>query len=338
MTTARHSETHVPFAGDTPQPTPDAKPMPSSVEGEVPGSSQPTLETHTVPAAAEFLDLRIWAESFHDAQENRKALVNRMERGGVDAALLEGHRSQLETSEHAFKLAMVRSYRLVVRTHMPAVEEWQKASFGIGEHLLARLLGHLGHPLVATPYVWQTDAPDGHNCDPDRCGDRHLVALKPFTRTVGQLWQYCGHGAPAKRRKGMSQAEAFELGSPSCKMLVHLLAEATIKCQPQPIDVAKPKMEAVGATSTPQPKLQAKPNRRSVGGKYYYRAVYDQRKAATEGRRFNGCTTCKGDTCSDGHRHADALRIVGKEILRDLWTHAQRMLETQAASGVGGPS
>jgi len=62
-----------------------------------------------------------------------------------------------------------------------------------------------------------------------------------------------------------------------------------------------------------------------------YRDLYDQRKAATEARRHQvPCTQCDGKGSvaigtpwRDGHRHADALRIVAKAILRDLWLAAR---------------
>src|SRR5690606_7002196 len=164
--------------------------------GITPGDAQPPVESQNTlgvatpppkggltaisPAAGEFLDLRIWAESYADMQQARIALVNRMERGGIDGGLLQGHRELLDASETASRWARARSYRRIARQHMPAVEEWQKPHSGIGEHLLARLLGHLGHPVIAEPYQWMDDAPDGHVCIPEWCGKRHLVALEPY--------------------------------------------------------------------------------------------------------------------------------------------------------------
>lgn len=278
--------------------------------GEFSSDTHRRRESHDSPGVAgEFLNLRIWAESYADAQQTRIALVNRMERGGIDADLLTGHRDLLEASENAFRLAMVRTYRRIVRTHMPAVETWQKESFGIGEHLLARLLGHLGHPVIAEPYAWFDSAPAGHACIAERCGERHLVALEPFERSLRQLWAYCGHGAPERRRRGMSQADALGLGSPRCKMLVHLLAEATIKVTPP----GEPTKAMRNAAGSPESTTAATAIAESARDKFYYRRIYDARKAATADREW-----------TDGHRHADALRIVGKEILRDLWTTARR--------------
>src|SRR5690606_41258620 len=110
---------------------------------------------------------------------------------------------------------------------------------------------------------------------------------------------------------------AFGLGSPRCKMLVHLLAEATIKCRPEPKSIAEAMAESVRVDASPL----------TGDRKYHYRRVYDARKASTEDRGW-----------TDGHRHADALRIVGKEILRDLWTtaRAHASLDSQRKLGVGG--
>ena len=269
-------------------------------------------------AGADFADLRIWAESYWDTQENRMALVNRMKRGGVDGDLLEGHKSLLDASEGAFKLSMIRSYRRAVREHMPAVEEWQKTNFGIGEPLTARLIGVLGHPVHATPYVWMDDSPEGHECIEARCGKRHLVALQPFNRTVRQLWSYCGHGAPLRRRKGMTQDEALGLGSPRCKTLVYLLATGTIKCGPQPIPRSPARSSAAGAATFDSGTGSiGLTTAKRIPDRYRYRNIYDTRKASTIDR-----TDDKDKPWTDGHRHADALRIVGKEILRDLWKAA----------------
>jgi hypothetical protein len=62
------------------------------------------------------------------------------------------------------------------------------------------------------------------------------------------------------------------------------------------------------------------------------RELYDQRKAATEGCvHATPCVRCgpagkpaqPGTPWSDGHRHADALRIVSKTLLKDLWLAAR---------------
>jgi hypothetical protein len=73
-------------------------------------------------------------------------------------------------------------------------------------------------------------------------------------------------------------------------------------------------------------------NRRSP-----YRAIYDARRAATADRvHETPCVRCgpsgkpaqPGTPWSAGHQLADALRIVSKEILKDLWREAKRIHES----------
>lgn len=106
--------------------------------------------------------------------------------------------------------------------HIEKLRETADAcGLGLGEHLVARLLGHLGDPVVATPHRWEGDGEK-----------RQLLADDPFERNVAKLWAYCGHGDPARKKtKGMTKEEAFGLGSPACKMIVHLLAEACVRAK-----------------------------------------------------------------------------------------------------------
>jgi hypothetical protein len=132
-------------------------------------------------------------------------------------------------------------------------------------------------------------------------GDPYINEQTGQPRTISQLWSYCGNGDPdRKRAKGMSQAELFALGSPTAKSRVYMIATSCLK----------------------------------AGG--MYAGVYRARKELTEGRvHARECKRCgpsgkpaqPGSPWSNAHRHADALRIVGKEILRDLWLEAKRLHE-----------
>src|SRR5205085_7998418 len=105
------------------------------------------------------------------------------------------------------------------RATAPRLYKWSKDTPGVGEHLLARLLGAVGHPCVATPHHWEGEG-----------SERVLVADEPFVRNVAKLWAYCGHGDPTRRRKtGMSAEDAASLGNPKAKMLAHLMAETAMK-------------------------------------------------------------------------------------------------------------
>lgn len=248
--------------------------------GNFPPASRTNVGATLKDESSGWLELRIWAEMFADAQEQRIAASNRAERGGVDPALYATYLEAAERAEHVARLALVRCYRRVVPI---AIREWATQSKGVGDHLLARLLGHLGHPVHAVQHSWTGTGPN-----------RVLIEGEPFDRAVAQLWQYCGHGQSGRARRGMTAAELAALGNPKLKMLVHLLAEACMK-------------QAPGNT---------------------YRDIYDFRRAFTGGQLHSApCVRCgpagrpaePGSPWSKGHQHADALRVVGKHLLRDLW-------------------
>lgn len=295
----------------------------TSEQAQVEVDARSTCGLLKIPDMTGFTELRIWAESYEDAQKARIACTNRMERGGIDPDTFRPQLEALQVAEHQFQLALGRCYRRVVPAEIRA---WQKDTFGVGAHLLARLLGTLGHPRIATPYHWETGSEDDDK--------RILIADPPFERTVRQLWSYCGHGdATRKRVKGMSQAEAFALGSPKAKMLIHLLAEGCIKTKietdPKNITTAigkaglsqpltePPAVPLAGLDSassvSAQPKRTAAPNEVTAAHKSrHLRSVYDE--ARVRYTDHNGWTL--------GHQHAAALRLVGKQLLAELWEAA----------------
>ena len=233
-----------------------------------------------------FRELRVLAECFDDTQKARIACGNRVGSGEVDPLLFTAQTEALENAEHVTELMLVRRYRSLVRTWLPGIEQWQVTYGGLGEKLVARLLGHLGHPKIATPSHFETKG-----------GNRVQVFEEPYERLISQLWSYCGHGDPERKlTKGMTQQDLLAMGNPRLKMLVHLLAEASIK-NPGKQD----------------PK---------------YRKIYEHRRDVTATRvHAKECKRCGpsgkpaliNSPWSKAHQHADALRIVGKEMLRDLW-------------------
>lgn len=250
---------------------------------EPPGSNLPEPPVHTGRApqttADGWLELRIWAEMFHDAQQQRIATANRAERGGVDPDVYAPYTEALETSERVVRLQMIRCYR---RTVPSEIREWVKNTHGLAEPLMARILGHLGDPRWATPHHWEGTG-----------ANRMLITDPPFERTVGQLWQYCGHGRPGRPQRGATAEAIAALGSPNLKMLVHVAAECCMKQKASP-----------------------------------FRLVYEQARLDYADKLHSvECVRCgpsgnpaqPGTPWSAGHQHAAALRKVGKEILRDLW-------------------
>lgn len=226
---------------------------------------------------------------------------------------------------------------------------------------------------------------------------RKLVDDPPYERSISQLWAYCGHGDPDRQRyMGMDATEAFALGRPKLKMLVHLIAECAIRqpgattpdsamAQTNPMGISlnreqladspnahripttqttvsnpfhpgqsrdETQWPAAGVELSPDPAIQlAEPScgaldQESLGmameskdrsksnlltAPWPYRFIYDQRREATLDRLHqNDCRRCgpsgkpalSGTPWSRAHQHADALRIVGKAILRDLWLAA----------------
>lgn len=254
----------------------------TSWNGSAATISRPTPRKES-PLADPFLALA--ADVLDDAERNRIANQNRLrqltrtatdsddeQRGfGLDeshpdVARLAAIVEMLAQVEHQSSLNLQRMLR-----HHP-LGPWVKAQKGIGDKQAARLLGVIGDPC---------QFPDGS------------------PRSVSQLWSYCGHGDPArKRRKGMTQAEAFALGNPVAKSRCWLIAAACLKAQG------------------------------------HYADVYYDRKEQTVAREHaSTCVRCgpsgspalAGSPWSLGHRHADALRVTGKEILRDLWLEARRI-------------
>lgn len=124
---------------------------------------------------------------------------------------------------------------------------------------------------------------------------------------VAKLWAYSGHGNPNRTRaKGMTQAELFKLGNPRAKKQVWLIATSLLK----------------------------------AGN----RERYDARRAVTADRLHERpCVRCgpagkpaaTGSPWSLAHQHHDALRIVGKGFLKDLWI-AARQSRTEAQDDAAG--
>lgn len=254
----------------------------TGADQRAPISMNPKGETLADPFLALAADIVDDLERTRIANENRLRMLTRSEpdedgemRGlGMDerdpnvartAALVD----MLVKAEHQAVLNLNK----LLREH--PLGPWIKAQKGVGEKTGARLLAVVGDPYVNL-----------------QTGE---------VRTVSQLWAYCGHGDPGRRKhKGMSQDDLFRLGNPTAKKRVWLIATSCLKAQGP-----------------------------------YADAYYTRKKATEEREHPTECVRCgpsgkpalPGSPWSDAHRHADALRIVGKEFLRDLWLEAKRLHE-----------
>jgi hypothetical protein len=192
------------------------------------------------------------------------------------------------------------------RIHRNPLYPWIKAQKGIGDKQGARLLAAIGDP------YW------------------HVRQDRP--RTVSELWAYSGlHTLPLDQTTRDTQVRPVEGGDPGhpdqrrddthssdiriaakrqrghklnwsviARMRVHLVAESCIKANGP------------------------------------YRAIYDGRRDRTEQKLHEvKCLRCgpsgkpalPGSPWSKGHQHQDALRILAKEVLKDLWKAAREIHE-----------
>lgn len=295
------------------------------------------VDPHSAPVAGGggFDELRVFAECFEDTQKVRISLSNRI--GGAERrhirvppdAIMPAMQAA-ELTEHQFKLAMVRCYRRVVPAEIRA---WQESTLGVGDHSMARLLGVIGHPVWANPYHWEGDG-----------ADRVLIPDPPFRRTVSQLWSYCGHGDATRRKvKGMTAEEAFGLGSPRAKKLTWFIATTAIKSKNSHGGYGHPwvQIDTTEASSEPTPNADAPGGVTPFDGgqdgpdthsrdapvepssavakdpatPIMSAPLRNLRDVYEEGRvKYQARTEW-----TDGHRHNAAIRLVGKEMLRQLW-------------------
>lgn len=190
--------------------------------------------------------LLIYADALDDLERVRIATENRVrsliEVKGLEGSPEEQQMRDLADAIKALEKTAVKDLERAMRIH--PLGPWQKQAKGVGEKQLGRLLAAIGNP---------ADRPN-----------------------VAKLWQYCGHGDPARShcRKGRPVEH-----SPVAKMRVHLIAKSCIKQMDSP-----------------------------------YRAVYDRERAKWADREV-----------SLGHQDNHALRVVGKEVLKDLWVAARQV-------------
>lgn len=191
-------------------------------------TDQASVRTNPIRSSPDqWLALRIYSRAFRDAQDARISFENRARSGTMDPDFTDQQITLLEKLE----ANAARMMRNELKRCAPRIYAWAKETRGIGEHTIALLLGVIGDPRIAIPHEWQAPeaAKDDANASPQP-PSRVLVAGEPYPRNIAKLWAYCGVGDPTrKRRAGMSQADAFALGSPDAKRACHLLAEAQVK-------------------------------------------------------------------------------------------------------------
>lgn len=224
----------------------------------------------------------------------------------------------------------VKNLERIMRRH--PLGPWAKGIRGVGDKQIGRLLAVIGDPYVRPEIVLD---------------DESVVLAGP--RTVSALWAYCGlHVLPAAQRSDASHssnggrsggnpghpgldAQSIDAGvapkrargqkanwSTRAKTRAYLIAESCLKQLVKPC---------------------------TTGGHVedcrcsQYRIVYDIGKAKyADALHPADCAQCgpkgkpalAGSPLSAGHQHARAMRLVMKELLKDLWREAKRIHESTA--------
>jgi hypothetical protein len=232
------------------------------------------------------------ANTFWDVQQFRVAMENRAGSGTVDPGYVAFASERYREIEDKVSGIMIEELK---RCAPQSIRDWAARTPGIGRtadpHTLAKLLGMIGDPYIATPQHWvERPGAKGGKADPKRV----LVDDPPYVRNLAKLWAYCGYGDPARRRyKKMPEADAAACGKWKAKATLRTMALLAVQSG------------------------KRHPSR--------YRAVYDgARERYADRVHDRPCPQCKGSSqpgqpWKDGHQHAAALRLVAKEILRDLW-------------------
>lgn len=309
------------------------------LDGQIVGETQidAAAEPDTPPAATlastpkrrppleEYALLALAADVLEDAERTRIANENRlrqltrvgldkdgMERGfGLDerhpdVARLAALVDLLRKVEHDATLNLER----LMRRH--PLGAWAKAEKGVGAKQAARLLAVIGDP------YWN--------------------GLHDRPRTVSELWAYCGlHTLPA----GQLGTDAHFVragGGLDAPGGNHAVGET------QDVAVAARRAKGQKANWSTVAKSRAYLISESMlrAGN---RDIYDKRKTATEERTHAvPCIRCgpkgqpaqPGAPWSPGHRHADALRVQSKEMLKRLYRAAKVTALAADCAGTGG--
>lgn len=209
--------------------------------------------------------------------------------------------------------AMTKALAKQLKVH--PLHPWIKAQCGLGDKQVARLLAAIHDP------YWND--------------------LHDRPRTVSELWAYCGlHVLPASHTRPDTQtfaaAGAVDGGSdtgqtrPGDHLSSAGVAPARRRGQkPTWNNEARARIYVIAESCMK--------NRRSP-----YRAVYDTGRAKyAEAVHAAPCAQCgkkgqpaqPGTDLRDGHKHARAMRLVMKTVLRDLWIESRRIyLAAEAAT------
>ena len=266
---------------------------------------QPYLYTPELGLLAQQLDD---FENLRKAQESRLRIFTRVEEdkdGETRGFALDEDNpvviacqinvDQLRVIEHKTVLALQKAMR------RNPLNEWRQTQLGIGEKTLARLLSAVGDPYVRM--------------------DNHMP------RTVSQLWAYCGlHTLPDP----MVTTDTHSMsGSGTSLAGDHMYADTRISRVPGTHNVAARRMKGVKANWSTIAKTRCyllaeacvkAGVRKDENGDRYAKDDSEYAQLYIDRRNHTAVTHPEWTPL---HSQNDALRIVSKRILRNLWRAAR---------------
>lgn len=311
-------------------------------DGTGSGNASAVADTQTASALLDPV-LALAADTLDDLERVRIATQNRARslvqvfgiEGTAQHAAVVGLVAGLEKLEHDAELTLKRT----LRKHPLGL--WIKATVGIGEKQGARLLAAIGDPYIR-PEITRADG----TVEPSR------------PRTVSELWALCGYHVvhtnfPVDHRTG--DAQRLTVGGEPSHRTDHMEAatqvgsvgavsapgggdtdQGAVDAQNKAVGVAPARARGQLANWSSTAKMRAFLIAESCikQSKSPYRAVYDAGRVkyadavhAVECRRCGprGKPAAVGTSLPAGHQHARAMRLVSKEILKDLWRESKRL-------------
>lgn len=328
---------------DHPEISDQAK-VPSDPMSHTPGQSpddQVTAATDTkasTPDRLGFFHLRLAVRSLDEAEHirivtfNRAAATERSEGASKDEAKAIAKSNALVLAYRKIEMDIRRDVRDRARILFPEGVEWANETAGIGEGSVARLLGCVGHPVLAWPCHWEGEGKE-----------RVLIQDPEFHRTISQFNAICALGDPKRiRRKGMTVEELFAAGNYRAKKVALNMARATkrqdggrakaLREEDSPSTtndtnaIPDASMEDFdeGGDDGPSVLISLTPRRSPYRDEYdMVRLLYADRVHA------DACAPCHaevGEPWKDGHQDAAAVRYVAKAILADLYAVAKKAM------------
>jgi hypothetical protein len=321
-------------------------------EADQTGSPAPaivaTTPTHAAPGLADPL-LALAADVLDDLEKVRIANENRLrqltrdeedadgEERGFGLTLDHPDVARLNTLVTALadaEKAATKNLEKRLREH--ALYPWLKAQKGVGDKQAARLLASIGDPYMR-PEIVRKDGtveparprnvselwayagyhvinfPAGHMCSGDQGGTASGGKTGHPDQNAADTHS-AGVGVAPKRARGQRAN-----WSSTAKMRAYLIAESTMKQLKRTCPANEEQGYATHADGCDCSR---------------YRIVYDAARAKyADAIHHAECIRCgpKGKPAAVGsplarkHKQARALRIVSKELLKDLWREAQRI-------------